>query len=538
MEEVQISSIDKTAPPAKSDFQYYKRSSLMSVILEKFLIKNNYTNFNRKDISLQLQTHPKNPSFRAITDTLDYFGIENVAAIVPEDSLPSMPANFLTLIDHNEPQLVLVVKKENFVYCYSENEKREKYSFSEFNKIWSKKVIAIGENSKNDTNAKKLNLIGGLLAIGSLVLYLSLSGVTWTTSFVLLLSSIGLYLSLLLVKEKIGYHSAWVHSICTTITNSNCDEVINSKGGMLTKNISLVDAGFLYFSILVFQSIFFGYNSITALAILLSIPIIVFSIYYQAIVLKKWCLLCLGVAAVLSLLNILSFGHQPFKFNILQVTEILMTMSVLIPAYFNVKNLIVTQKKYEDKLFAASQFKRNPEIIKNLMNDASMVHDLGMMQNEIRFGNPEAMHKIIAFTNPFCGFCKAAFESYVKITKAHPDVEIWLRFNSDFENFDSASTKICVRLVELYFEEGRERFIKAYFNWFEERNEKDWLKKNGISKFEEKTISLLKSHRNWAIKNNIDHTPATIIGGQVFPSYYGYEDLTLVLSDILETQKT
>ena len=224
----------------------------MSVILEKFLIKHNYTNFNRKDISLQLQTHPQNPSFRAITDTLDYFGIENVAANVPEDSLPSMPTNFLTLIDKDDPQLVLVVKNNNFVYTYFENTKREKHTFSDFNKIWSKKIIAIGETTKKDTSALYLKMLGGLLLIGSLVAFLILRDVNWATSFTLLLSNIGLYISLLLVKEKIGYHSEFVHSICTSIANSNCDEVINSKGAMLSKNISLSDASFLYFSILSF----------------------------------------------------------------------------------------------------------------------------------------------------------------------------------------------------------------------------------------------------------------------------------------------
>ena len=506
----------------------------MSVILEKFLIKNNYTNFNRKDISLQLQTHPLNPSFRAITDTLDYFGIENVAATVPEDSLPSMPTNFLTLINQNDPQLVLVVKKNNHVYIYPENEKRAKYTFSEFNEIWSKNVIAIGENSKRDTNTLMLNLVGGLLAIGTLVVFLLLRDVGWTTGIVLLLSAIGLYISLLLVKEKIGYHSAWVHSICTSITNSNCDEVINSKGGMLTKNISLADTSFVYFSILMFHSIFFGYNSITALVILLSIPVVVFSIYYQAAVLKKWCMLCLGVVAVLICLNILGSRHSSFHFTILQITEFLMTLAVLFPAYFFIKNLMVTQKINEEKLFAASQFKRNPDIIKKLMNDAKVIEDLGTIQNEIRIGNPDAIHKIIAFTNPFCGFCKAAFESYSKIIKAHPNVEIWMRFNSDFEKFETASTKITARLVELYFEKGTEYFISAYLDWFKDKNEKDWLKKYGSPKLEEKTISLLKVHRNWAVKNEIDHTPATIIGGQEFPSYYGYEDLTLVIGDILE----
>lgn len=509
----------------------------MSSILEKFLIRNNYTNYNRKDISLQLQTHPQNPSFRAITDTLDYFGIENVAATVPEDSLPSMPNNFLTLIDENDPQLVLAVKKKDFVYIYSEDEKREKYTFSDFSNIWSNEVIAIEEVSKELTKELFLKAFGGLLIASVLVVFLMLRDVTWITSLILFLSAIGLYVSLLLVKEKIGYRSATVHSICTSLANSNCDEVINSKGAMLTKNISLADTSFLYFSILIFQSIFFGFSGVMSLVILFSIPVVLFSIYYQAIILKKWCPLCLGVAAILILLNILIIGDLNFDLSILSFIELLMTSAILIPAYFFIKNNIVAQKNNEEKLFAASRFKRNPDIIKNFMKEAKVVEDLRMMHNEIRLINSEAEYKIIAFTNPFCGFCKAAFESYVKIIKAHPNVEIWIRFNTDLQNLESSSTKITVRLVELYFEKGQEYFMHAYLNWFEDKDEKDWLKKYGSPNFEEKTMSLLKAHQHWAVNSSISYTPATIVDGEEFPSAYGYEDLTLVISDIFEFQE-
>jgi len=509
----------------------------MSVILEKFLVKNNYINFNRKDISLQLQTHPQYPSFRAITDTLDYFGIENVAATVPEDSLPSMPNSFVTLIDRNGPNLVLAIKKNGFIYTYFEDGEREKHSFSNFSKIWSKEIIAIEDNTRTGAQGLWLKLLAGFSMALVLVTFLSLREVSWNASIVIFLSAIGLYLSFLLVKEKIGYHSATVHSICTSIGKSNCDEVINSKGGMLTKNISLADASFLHFSILVFQNVFFGYNDVSSLFILFSIPVILFSIYYQAFVLKKWCLLCLGVATILVLLNISVFGGFSIGLSALQIMEFLMTMIVLIPAYFIIKKLLVNQKRNEEKLFAAGLFKRNPDIIKNLMREVKVVEDLGMMPNEIRIGNPEAAHKIIAFTNPFCGFCKAAFESYVKIIKAHPDVEVWVRFNSEYENFQSASTKITVRLVELHVEKGQEYFIDAFLDWFEDKDDKGWLKKYGSPEFEPETISILKAHINWARRNAITYTPATIIGGQEFPSFYGYEDLTLVLSDILEFEE-
>ena len=123
----------------------------MSILLEKFLIKNNFTHFNKKAISLQLLTHPDNPSFRSLTDTLDYFGIENVAAHVPEEALEILPANFLTLINENGQQLVLATKKKGWVFTENEDGKKSKFDVSEFKKRWSRNIIAIEKSTQSDS---------------------------------------------------------------------------------------------------------------------------------------------------------------------------------------------------------------------------------------------------------------------------------------------------------------------------------------------------------------------------------------------------
>ncbi|MEM9549020.1 MAG: vitamin K epoxide reductase family protein [Bacteroidota bacterium] len=507
----------------------------MSMILERFLIQNNYTHIHRKDITLQLQTHPLNPSIRAITDTLDYFGIENVAANVPEDSLLSLPDSFITYIDQEQPEMVLLVKNKSSVYCYTEDNRKKKYSFSDFTDIWIPQIIAIEEGAKDSTVNLVFMVLGGFLVTGVLGGFLWLNEASRIEVVMFLLSAIGFYISQLLVQEKIGIQSPWVHAICTSSGKSNCNEVINSKGSAITESISLADASVMYFSILTFQIIFFGCSGLVSLFILSSIPVVLFSMYYQALVIKKWCPLCLGIAVLLIFLNVLNIPSWEFSFTPLQITEFLISMIVLIPTYLYGKNLIVSRKKVEDKLFAANRFKRHPDVLANLMNNAKVVHDLSKLENEIRIGNPEAAHKVIAFTNPFCGFCKSAFESYVKIIKSHPEIEIWIRFNVEYENVESTATKISARLAELHFKEGQELFINAFVHWFEHKNDHDWLKKYGNPDVDKSSIRLFESHRNWAVHNSISYTPATIIAGKVFPGFYGYDDLSIVIEDILET---
>lgn len=55
-------------------------------IANKYLKLSNYT-IDNKTFELQLETHPDYPSFKSISDTFDYFGIENIVAIAPKEAL-------------------------------------------------------------------------------------------------------------------------------------------------------------------------------------------------------------------------------------------------------------------------------------------------------------------------------------------------------------------------------------------------------------------------------------------------------------------
>ena len=49
----------------------------MEQIILSLLTNNSYLDINRELLNLQLLSHPDYPSLKAITDTLDYFEIEN-----------------------------------------------------------------------------------------------------------------------------------------------------------------------------------------------------------------------------------------------------------------------------------------------------------------------------------------------------------------------------------------------------------------------------------------------------------------------------
>lgn len=510
----------------------------MSLLLKKFLIKNNYTHFNDQDVSLQLLTHPDNPSFRSMTDTLDYFGIENVAANVPEEALEMLPTDFLTLINlnGNGNELVLATKKNKFIEVEVEDGKKTKHTLDDFKKKWSKNIIAIEATNEKGLFGDIKNY-WPILPITFLLIFFIIIEPTIFKLLRILLTGVGLFISYLLVKEKIGYHSPSVLNVCTSLPNSNCNDVINSKGGNITKNVSLADVSFLYFLVLLIANIVLDNNLVISTMLLLGLPVSLYSIYYQGLVLKKWCPLCLGIVFILCLLATSLIWDVTLQISNIEIAVILLFSTLSFPFYFYLKELIENNKEQNQEIIALRRFKRNPEIIKKIMDDAKTIGNLFAFDDEVIIGNKNAPKQIIAYTNPLCGFCKKAFESYVKIIEMYSDIKIIIRFNAEADNLNSPATQISSKLIEINSENGTKEFINAYISWFNNKNVVDWLQKYGQPKFENKYLLLIEQQKEWGKENEISYTPATIIIDKLFPGSYGYEDLVYVINDIIEFER-
>src|SRR5690606_6283624 len=109
-----------------------------------------------------------------------------------------------------------------------------------------------------------------------------------------ILSVVGIATSYLIIQYDLGIDSKIVNTVCSQESKTtNCDTVLKSKGAALFKNIKLSDISFVYFITLTILSVFFSivnidFNILFYIS-LLSIPIIAYSLFYQAFIVKNWC---------------------------------------------------------------------------------------------------------------------------------------------------------------------------------------------------------------------------------------------------------
>ena len=174
----------------------------MIAILEKYLHKNNYFHLAKADVKLQLLSHPDYPSLKAITDTLDYFGVANIAINAPKEALDQLPVSFLALLNTQQSDSgVMATKKKNKIALHFEDGHRKILSEHEFKEIWTGDTVVIEEALYKE---KSINYGSGVLVFLLVSVFAMLQAVSfsWPSFILSLLSLAGLYLSYLTERSR------------------------------------------------------------------------------------------------------------------------------------------------------------------------------------------------------------------------------------------------------------------------------------------------------------------------------------------------
>jgi len=513
-------------------------------LLFNLLEKSRITSVSLLDLKLQLLSHEDYPSLKAISDTLDYFDIENIVANVPKDALSQLPTSFLALVNEDgQDKLVNVLQTKKGITTKDEKGKQLKMPVSTFQDKWTGTLIAVEEEEKGSVvKARGLNTVK-IAAVISCVLFVAVlvsTGHSIASLSYVLLSIIGAAASILIVKEELGFVDVITQKVCGAISQekAGCSSVVNSKQGKLLKGVGLGDISLVFFlSVSIISA--FGSISVSALYVLsvISIPVVLYSIYVQAFQLKEWCVLCLVVGAVLlSQAGLLFSIHSVWQISIFDITVLLFAMSIIFAAWHTFKGLIKKEKQLEKVETDFLKFKRDREVFQSLL-EKNKLDNLKTLpkESQMRFGVVDAKINLTAYTNPLCGFCTEAFKAYDKLMLQYPEnVSVQFVFNTP-EDATNPSTSIAKRLFELYGKDQNQA-LQALRNWFDTKDVDGWKKNYG----EPNTMMLqydkvLQEHRAIAKVNDILYTPETLVASYKYPrSQYDYKDLTLLGSMLIE----
>ena len=521
--------------------------------IASLLLRKNGIPFDKEELSFQIQSHPSFPSLHAITGVLDHFNIENVAAKVPntQEVLNQLPNYFIAHVNDEQGPDLFFYEKKGDLSCklYDGGGKSKSMTSDEFLKNFTGIIVAVekDENNTEKTHKKSvpINALGlTLFSISALVIF-SLSTNEISNYFTLLFGLAGTLISISILRQEFGIKDAIGDAFCSSDSEKkDCNAVLSSKGAKLFKNYKLSDLSLVYFLGLltsIFLLLIQGYNlSLIYIINILAIPITLYSIYYQAIKVKPWCLLCLSIVGVLWILAAIPFLFEAFAFTIdFQIIE---TLTVLIGflASFSIWSYLKPQfieasenKKYKLDYY---KFKRKYSLFSTLLKNEPALDTQITNTNEIVFGNKKSRLEILIVTNPFCGHCRPVHTIIEDIlTQFNNEVKVCIRFNINLKNLESDVVKITTTLMNIYKTKGEKTSLLAMDEAYNKLAPKDWLtkwSKEGIDFAS--YIETLHNQKDWCNENKINFTPEILINGYSYPKEYDRPDLLFFIEELHE----
>ena len=512
--------------------------------LFQYLKKENIT-IDQSEFDFQVQSHSDYPSLLAISDTLSFFKINNLATRLENEDIVHLPNTFIALVNNEKQKpLLALVERNSKGFQYTYETKSLQINEEEFSERFQN-IVLLAENEENGLETKKSNnlVTFGLIFLGLIYLFSIFSNVfSLLTLLFVCFAAIGVYLSLEAIYHEFGIHTKFSEAVCTITTNSDCDAVINAKKLRFLENFSFSQASVTFFSAQILGLLLFvishrlsDFYAITTILLFLSIPVTCFSLYQQIIVAKKWCPICLAIICIIyaEIACLMVCTNFSFSISSISIAYFLLVLVGSHIASVFVKSIIKQNLDFKSKISENNRFKRKYSLFKMALLASDTVNEKTITSNNLLIGNPEAKLKIKIVSSPFCGHCKEMHKIMGEILELQKDKVCFdLHFNFDTLKNDEKSKRVHQKLVQIYFSEGQIAFIKALHDWFENKDV-DKLLLDSSSTIEDLKINeLLNQQFSWNQENKITYTPAIVINNHLFPKEYDRNDFIYFINDL------
>jgi uncharacterized membrane protein/glutaredoxin len=502
---------------------------------------------DKTEFEYQIQSHPEYPSLLAISDTLFFFNIDNIATRIEKFQIELLPDYFVALLmsEANIPVLNYVEKKGNN-YFVTNNKKAKLISKQELESIWAeitllvdKPDIEVGVKHNRERSYMPTSL---LLWFGLFFSVLFTSKTTILIVLFFVFPILGILFSIAALKDLFGAKSKLINNFCNITASSSCNSIVNSNKWKIFEILNFSDLSIVFF-VFQFVGLFFSiltnnmgsFFSIQKIFLLISLPVILTSLYYQKFVEKKWCPICLVIITII--LSEIFYLFSMININFSISTNYLFSLGLVavgaVITWQYLKQLLLRNKEQKEDLFKALRFERNYE---NFKNNLLLSPKVVLPYSPIILGNSECSITITIISSPFCGHCKKAHEIIEKIIERHhKNVCVNVILKSDFSRETEESKMLFRDLYKLYNYKKQELFLKGMNFWFNNNDLKLWRKiYNLVTDYSfDKTII---SHNQWCIDYDFNFTPVIFINGHQYPNSYDRETLLYFINDLIEDE--
>lgn len=519
----------------------------MSILLCQAL----HIKLTKRLLCKELEEHPDFPSLGAVKDVFGKFNISSIALKLEDKSnIEKIEGCFLA-------QIIDIKNNSNlFAIIYSQDEDK----FNWYNPIKKKKELIdrdvfldlftgyifyadpdknSGDREYSYTRKKEnqSNMFSILLSV-SIFSYLLFSLFLIKTNFVkiyfvvfILFLLLGGVITALMLLYEYDKNSPTLRKICNSSRKVNCLAVLSSKGSKIW-GIPWTVIGFSYYLGLLFSLLINSFSTNIFVAVsyfnILSLPYIIYSVYYQKFIIKQWCILCLLVQFINLALFILSVLAGSFSaglsFDLLSIFSIFGSFILSFGVAYLLWQYIQKEKNNKDlsNLFKKIKYNRDVffSLLKNERKMEGITNDFGVI-----LGNPNGSIHIVKVCNPYCYYCSLSHPILSQLVKSNDEIKLQIIFFVNPDSDEYEHTPIETFLGAYYEGKDIELILSDWYN-NDNKNLEEFIRLHPIredksSKNKSNAISMF----DFCVKNKISYTPTIFINGYELPEIYNFSDL-------------
>jgi uncharacterized membrane protein len=515
-------------------------------------------NITKSTLTESLLLHPDFPSMLSVSDVFEQFGIASLSLRIKPHDLETLPLPLLVQqVDNGHTRFSVVKSIEHDSVVFYDYQQRlwHKADTADFMESFTGIVLAVepdeqagepayGDARKKEKLSRLLKYTAGLFIPLAVLVFVAVNiftigipGIWVSLSAISSLS--GLFICFLLLWHEVDSSNMLLKKVCAaTGNNGSCSEVLSSSRAKIF-GISWSTIGFSYFFgnliMLLTASGTPGIPTLVFWGAIAASPFIIYSLSLQALMLKKWCTLCLYTLLILTIHAIIGFLGTANLSSVPHIGPALLltvAISYLLPLFLVsfIIPFISHAQQGRNRAIELQRLKHDPQIFEALLMRQKQVN----AQKEnfgIYLGNPDGKIKIIKVCNPYCGPCADAHKPLAQLLANNNQIQLQIIFTTSSHESDKGRLPVSQLLA--ISETGNEQQISdAIHNWYTigAADYENFAQKMPVLEPLDRQHQKIEAMSQWCHHNQISFTPTLFINGNQLPDMYTVSDLKYFLS--------
>ncbi len=384
-------------------------------------------------------------------------------------------------------------------------------------------------NKKEERNAQLKTICGIILfltAIAISVVY-NLQAYTMAIALVIAVNIFGIGVSYLLLQKQLHIPNKFADKLCGLAKESHCEDVTQSDGATFLGLFKLSEIGTSFFGVNLIVLIFAPHYA-PALSIIAAVvlPFSFWSIWYQKVKAKSWCVLCL----LTLLLMWIQAGLYLVGGLYVCISTVFMPLALLCISYFitvfvinRIMWLIELKRKGATWKGEFHYLKSLNYVIDAYCTNAKHYNVSIENCSSLYFGDDLAPHLITIFSNPYCGPCAQMH----KRVEGYPGENVRIQYVMTF--FSADRSIINKYIIAAYQQLGASRTWELLTDWY------DGGKQQGETFFDPFNLDIttdevtkeFEKQLKWSKNDSLYGTPTVLVNGTAVEYPYEVSDYIL-----------